>query len=472
MIITATDFQQAAFRHAEHYLQLLNVATAHLEDLAGDAQQEFHENWPQIDYAFHFMWEQSQRNSTAATLCIRYAAIGFNVILSWGNPQHLERWLQQGLACARNVEDMIAEIDILINFARLYVFIPAEMSGAGRAAVERALYLAEYHNYRTGIANALLELGRWHMPNRQLDIAGELLWRAARLFDELGDDRQFGWTLHNLASVAELRRDYDTAKMLLSQAIAIFREIDAPRHLGQSLGRLGSVLEQLGDFENGYRYAKSALDVAYQSQDAVLLAGSLLRIGLLAGQWGKRSLYRIYMKEAVDVCRKAGLSNFLSTALQNLAWLAHEDDDHSLMETYLDEVLAIAQTLKYAAREVIARASLALPYIMQGRYENAYETLRTSWRMAHELDYETGQAYTIWHLCLLCLHTGDLENTTLLYGIDIHYFADSHYQDEIDYIQRVLSNVMSQESLVESVQRAALIPLATVHDLVDSLLNK
>lgn len=463
-------YQEAALRHATYYLSLLDTARVLLRELRPDGRHQFDNWWPQIDHSYHFLADHWDTDPDAAALCLRYVVTGFPVLMSWRTVSEVEAWQQTGLAIAQQTGALVAEIDIFIQLAQVYI-ITASVEES-RNAANQALQLARQCGYAVGEANALLQLGRFCVPERQLAEARTHLQAAAAIFAELDEAERHGWTLHNLGTVAQLERDYEEAEHLLRQAIAEFETVNAQRYLSAALSRLGEVLELRGDPVRGLEYAQQALQIGYASGDTLLTVSSLLRVGVISVAVADFQLSRQAMAEAAELSRQGRLHDYLAVALQNLAWYAHEDGDYPAMQANLEESLALFEELGFVAKQAVTVATLAFPLVMQGKFDAARQALRQGWALGEELHDDGARSQLVFQTALYCAKTNDVANAVLLYGVAHAHFKAYYYPEEFDLFNSVLAPLTSPESLAEATARAASMSAQQIVTLLGALLDE
>jgi tetratricopeptide (TPR) repeat protein len=469
MTLSTAQFQSAAVRHAAYYLTVLDDTTALHNMMDTQTWPRFDAAWAQINHSFQFLVEYSAQDDTAATLCINFTLKGYQLLFAYRELALLTNWLETALEIATRRNDAAAIVDVRLRLAALYIAHTTVTES--RAQAETALELAEAYNYAVGKAKALLELGRICIPERKTEEATRLLTQAAEQALALNLLETYGWALHNLSAVQMQLNQYAEAEQSLRRAIDAYEQVGARRLMAMSLSRLGETLELEGDAVTGLQYAEDALEMLRLSGDIPRIASCLLRAGIIAFTGGHKDKYRLYCEEAAELCRQAQLDATYAVALENLAWIAFEDGDLGLLEDYSLEALEIFRRMENPGRVALALSSLSLPYVLQGRFEEALATIQEAWVLSRQLDDANATGQTIFHHAILLVYTDRSAPALQLYGIIMHHYPHAVYPEQIDLLRARLEESFSTQALEEVVTQAANLSTSAIITLVEALLG-
>lgn len=105
-------FCEAQFRHAAHYLQIV-IDTNKLYIQGGEAMNLglaiFDAEWLNIQAGQSWATQAAINDDTGAALCSDYPFAGAYILNLRQHPQESIRWLEAGLAAARQLNDWAAE---------------------------------------------------------------------------------------------------------------------------------------------------------------------------------------------------------------------------------------------------------------------------------------------------------------------------------------------------------------------------
>jgi tetratricopeptide (TPR) repeat protein len=126
-------------------------------------------------------------------------------------------------------------------------------TSSARARFEQSLAVFRANGPKTGMALALMSLGRLaaddgEYPSRSLF---ELFEEMLEIGEELGSEGTVAASLHNLGDVARWQGEYEVARSRYVQSLAMVRELDysglIADHIASSLVGLGLALVRLGE---------------------------------------------------------------------------------------------------------------------------------------------------------------------------------------------------------------------------------
>ncbi len=187
------------------------------------------------------------------------------------------------------------------------------------------LPLAERRGDRHALAAAHMQLGRVMLSSPgKLDRAEDLIGRARRCFDEIGDQEGSARCWRGLGLVARLRRDWAAAEEAFRHSITIGEAIGYDRHVADLWGEMGILLLARGDPGGAAASYERALAI-YTGQDVWEgLWGCGLALGRIALLRGNLACAEEHATRALAIARERGETRHRAGAWHVLAQVAYE----------------------------------------------------------------------------------------------------------------------------------------------------
>jgi tetratricopeptide (TPR) repeat protein len=264
--LTKEEQQQAAFRHAQYYVQVaedvrykLNSTGQRLEPLWQFDQESAH-----IDAGWNWALIQASTADTEDTdgLLIRYFSALADIARFRYDPRlniipRLEAWQQ----AARRLGQHRSEGDALNNLGNAYAHL-----GEPQRAIElyeQSLAICGVLGDRRIGGRTLMCLGNAYFQLGELSKAIDYYQQSLAIFREVGDHRGKAQTLGNLGNVYFQLGELSKAIDYYQQCLDISRVID-PRSESISLSNLGNAYRKLGEFSKAIDYYQRGL-VTYRN---------------------------------------------------------------------------------------------------------------------------------------------------------------------------------------------------------------
>jgi len=293
-----------------------------------------------------------------------------------------------------------------------------------------------------------------------------ILSMATKLYDRLESpefsvDRvdvaiKLGYAYFNLGR-------YEPAEHLFEESLAIASETNqtAPKILklrNSSLNALGVTYLQLGEYEKSLAVLSEALNMSRESGDMRTTSSRLLNIGDTYVAMGRDREALAIMNEALIVARERDKPAEVATCLARLGTI------YSNLGEYQDAIQSFEASFAVAERqsrrtENYSRALLGEVYLRLRQFEAAEAQLQEALRIAEEIQHVPTQIYTRDNLALVYLHTGKLDQASLIIDPALKSITQpDHRSLLISGIVLGVQNKKSlarkrlQESLVESLR--------------------
>jgi predicted ATPase/transcriptional regulator with XRE-family HTH domain len=228
---------------------------------------------------------------------------------------------------------------------------------------------AEHDNLRAAL--------RWALDAGEREIALELGWRLARLWESRGH-----WQ--------EGRAWFDE---LLSRTGGVVSEARA-----RALAAAGLLCGRHGDFAGAAAHHQASLEVSRALGDQRNIAAALNNLGNTALSRGDlRHAARLY-QEGYELRRTLGDPHDLAMSVNNLAIAAIELGDLPRAAGLLDEATALAREHRDTAGLVTTLINVGIVARRQGEYDRASGALRESLFLARDLGNERASAMALANL--------------------------------------------------------------------------
>lgn len=237
---------------------------------------------------------------------------------------------------------------------------------------QKALVLAEEHNYLNGKAWCLNSLGTGWYVNGSYDLALKAYLESKDLFQKLGNDGRVAWALNNIGLIYIAQARYDQAiqqyKSLVGNKVA---EEDSS-FFATVLYNLGLSYNYKGDYDQALNFLEKALEVCEQHDLYRMKAISLNRMGEVYFHKKEFSKASNYYNQVIN--DSAYQSNWeMSFAHAGLAQTFYTKGNNT--KAIYHGTLGLELAKKVKAKWDVARVLkiLASAYAAEENFKNAYE---------------------------------------------------------------------------------------------------
>jgi predicted ATPase/class 3 adenylate cyclase len=275
------EFDDAARRHAEHFLDLALEAEPHLTaDDQGEWLDRCDREHPNIRAALRWAIDQGEveRAQRAAGALWRF----------WHQRGHLaegREWFKEILAMP---------------------------SGQGRTEAR---------------AKALIGAGGMAWWQRDRQAAGAFYREAVAIERDLGDPARTAEALYNLSFIVA-GDDVEAATRMLEESLELFRRVGDERGMAEVMAMLVMRDAEAGEWEAVIARLEEAVAIWRRLADRLHLAFDLLWLGWAYGRVGRMAVARTAALEALDLFRDADNATGIGIAFTDLAFLATWEGRH------------------------------------------------------------------------------------------------------------------------------------------------
>jgi tetratricopeptide (TPR) repeat protein len=300
--LDSTELDEAGWRHAAHYLQVLENADA-LYMQGGDALRRalvlFDAEWGSIQAGQAWACNHAATSDEAAQLCSNYPDRGAFLLDLRRHPRELIRWREAALDAARRLKDRPRESVHLCNLGVAY-----QSLGEYRRAIEyhnQDLAIAREIGDRRGEGQTLGNLGNAYASLGEHRRAIEYHDQCLVILREMGDRHNEGATLGNLGVAYKSLGEYGRAIEYCEKSLAIAREIGDRRGEGNALGNLGNAYASLGEHRRAVEYYEKQLAITCEIGDRHGEGPALWNTSLALDQLGEREKAIEYARAALQI---------------------------------------------------------------------------------------------------------------------------------------------------------------------------
>jgi predicted ATPase/class 3 adenylate cyclase len=273
------SFQIGAFRDA---VRVFERALALLPAVGHDPVQGASTTLPDADLA--------ERAILLVNLGNAYNRLG-DCLLAVGH-------LEQGLALARQTNDLQAEIEALNTLAQ----VASEQGTYDKAQryLDEVLALAREQDDLACVASTLSMLSTIAWRWGDLEQAEKCCHESLAIYRELDDRRRITSLLNVLGILDTLQENYDQAEQYYEQSLRMAREGDDRPIVAHILNNLGYLNHHcIGNLEKAKRYYQESLLIARETDHRHGVTSTLANLGQLHILLGKRQIAWGYLREAL-----------------------------------------------------------------------------------------------------------------------------------------------------------------------------
>jgi len=287
--VDATELDEAARRHAAHYLRILQSADA-LYKRGGDALMQalalFDAEWGNVQAGQAWAANHAAEDAEAAQLCSDYSDYGTFLLQLRQHPRERIRWREFALASARRLQDRKAEGPHLGNLGIAYHSLGEHRRAA--EFYELSLTISREIGDRRGESRALGNLGCAHSGLGEYRRAIEFHEQELAVAREIGYRLGQGYALGNLGTAYCSLGECPRAIKYLDQALTIAREFHDRSGEGTILSNLGIAYNLSGEHRRAIEFYRQAHAIALEIGDRQLesrLAGILVGLFYCLGEY-------------------------------------------------------------------------------------------------------------------------------------------------------------------------------------------
>jgi tetratricopeptide (TPR) repeat protein len=347
---------EAAIRHAEHYLRVLDSAG----DLYGKGDESLmcglalvDIEWGNIEAGQAWAAGHASENRKATQLCNRYPRSGTLCLALRQHPREEIHWVEAALAAARQLNDRKAEGKHLGHLAYSH-----NLLGGHRLAVkyrEQQLLIAHEVHDRVSERNALSGLGWLLIDLGQYRRAIKFFEQVRRMAREAADRLDDGIALWGLGMAHASLGERQRAIEFLEQSLRVLREAGQRREEGGVLGSLGLQYCSMGEPRRAIDYYQEALLIEHEIGDRRGELKSLANMGIAYGTLGEIGHAAEYFQKALGLARNIGDRRGEGGGLWNLGLALDKSGKRDRAIEHAEDALRIFEEIEDPGAEKVRK---------------------------------------------------------------------------------------------------------------------
>ncbi len=245
----------------------------------------------------------------------------------------------------------------------------------GLTLCRRAYEEAEKLDYKTGMAESLLNEGWCCIYQSDNKRALEVLDKSLKFYEQLNDDKGKIRVLNALGVVYQSLNQYDRAMNLYSRCLDMSKDIGDMERLSAALGNIGSLYQELGKDKEALEYFEQILelmeDTGLEEQKCNILAD----MGVSYRNLQNRETAMFCFHESLEIARKIDDRISEAKCLIAMGVIFQELEKPDDAERFLTDGLDISRKTGDRSAEVEVLTSLGKYYLQQRKYEKSLEYL-------------------------------------------------------------------------------------------------
>lgn len=371
---TARKVHIAQLRHAQYYLQVLELANQYyLQGGKGVFRglELFDREWENIQAGQKWAAENISKSKEIADIVTKYPSAGVYCLDLRLNPRKRIIWLDSSLKANRLLGNRGGEGVTLSNLGTAYAAL-----GDIRKAQElykQALVIDREIGDRRGEGADLHNLGLSYYELGHVQEAVEFFEHALNINREIGDRRGEGATLGNIGNVYAAIGDLDQAIAHYQQRLKIAREIGDLQGESNALGNLASTYSSRGDYQKAIEAYEHALKINREIGDRTGESTSLGNLGNAYAILGDTRRAIEFYEAALAIVREIGEHRGEGNTLSNLGLAYFDLGETQKAISFYEEALRVSRETGDRRTEGNALGNLGLSYASLGDVQKAIE---------------------------------------------------------------------------------------------------
>jgi len=168
------------------------------------------------------------------------------------------------------------KVDIFNELSRLYLEKSIDKS---LKYINQALKLSYKYKYNNGIANALLNKGKYYYKIHNYDKALDYLFKALNIFRNIGNQYKIAYSSIIIGAINYNKRKYNISLKYYKNAMNICNEIKDLDLLALSFNSIGTIYYKLSKYDSTLYYHFKALIIYEENKEKTKIASTMYSIG-------------------------------------------------------------------------------------------------------------------------------------------------------------------------------------------------
>jgi len=371
-LLSSTERADAHYRHAKHYLKVLNYAGRLYEKGRSDillGLELFDREWANIKAGQ--VWSETIFRTTgkskkdvdlrlAMKLVESLTEGGVGILELRLHPPYRIQWYEAIVSAAQMSKHRETEGAHLINLGNAYNDL-----GDARKAIE-------YYE------------------------------RALSIERKIGNQRNIGGVQNNLGNAYSMLGEAGKAIEYYNQSLKIDCKIRDQKNEGLVLSNLGNAYADLDETRKAIEYFGQALEIACKFGDQKLESDILANLGRAYADLGKTYEAIDYCKQALEIVRKIGHQRTEGDALCNLGRAYSDQDDAQKAIEYYKLALEIVRKIGHQRTEGEILCGLGKTYADIGETQKAIECCVQGLEIARKIGNQRTEGDALCNMGIAC----------------------------------------------------------------------
>ncbi len=300
------------------------------------------------------------------------------------------KYSKRAYAVAEQYDDIQGKVNALLQNGRSYLQLN-DFSHA-MESLESAIKLSQKSGMTNEEAIANGVIGIIYADLGDFDNSAKFNFRSLELFEQVGNKKEVGITLGNIAADMHSQKNYKKALDYMNEALNIAKEInDKPGIAFQFNNIAGVYFASYKDYEKAMGYYKKAYRVNLELGDKMQMGINLLNLGYCFFRLQKNDSALRYFENARKIFEESG--NQIRIANGEIALGKYYFDIHDLNKSIEYSMHALNIGVSFNSKEIIAEATDILHdiYVAKKDTANAYKYSLMNFRIRDTLQMMQSQ---------------------------------------------------------------------------------
>jgi len=435
------DLKTAAFRHAAHYLQVLDrLNDAFIQDGGNQAKilVQFDAELENARLAQHWLFQTSQTlsaeeiegdrfNHAIVDLCNAYPDAAAYLLNAHLPPEERLRWVEQALSASQKLGNDRTSQAHLGNLGLAYSQ-QGELHQA-LSCFEQALALAEKLGDEAHQSAWLGDLGNIHAALGEHRQAIQYQEKALTLAKKSGHLRAEGHASGNLGVSYAALGQHQSAQRWYQQYLEIARQTGDQRDEGLALLNLGFTAFDLVQLDLAREYLQQSFEIAQDlgNDDLQSLAlGGLADIAIDQKEYEQAGGL---LQEALESCRRAGDTMTELRILGSLGNLHNASEKHAQAFRYHQQQAELAGKVGSTPHLCHAQINQVSLFRKEGQFEEALSLAEAAFVLSRQIESQADEAFLNWQVGLVYENLGQVEQALFHLQSAVRYEIENNHPD-------------------------------------------
>jgi len=232
--------------------------------------------------------------------------------------------------------------------------------------------LAEKMGYKSGLSNALEDLGVIYYKRGDFSKALEYDFKALEIEKQLGDKRHYAACFGNIGIVYYAQNDLNKALEYFNKALEIEKILGNKNDIAVDYGNTGALYDNMKNYTKALEYDSMALALNTEIGNKYGIAINEGNLGSIYAEQNNYPKAMEYTVKALTIQRAIGDKEGIARDLSNIGELYIKFNKYPLAKSYLDSSIALCTLI--GAIDQLENSYNSLSYLdsLTGNYKMAY----------------------------------------------------------------------------------------------------